>query len=258
MVRRRPQHPGRIHEIAVGLQVEREPPVRPVRQRSSDRRGEVVAEPEAAGMTDVMVMLLHRPHARGPARHLAVGADHRPVEFLDHRPNLGGEPRGADRGSVPSDRHRCQVAFARFLLGLARSFAAPLDRGLAIGGDGRSDRFDQRRKRGFGIGRHMHVNDLEALEVLVVRLGQQVDRADADELGPGLDARLVDAVAVLAIIDPGVHGGPIVGQLHTENDVGLADHARGTAEMMRPSENSCGRPDPPPGPAAARQAGPGA
>ena len=67
-------------------------------------------------------------------------------------------------------------------------------------------------KRRFGIGRHRHIDRLETLEVLVVRLGQQLRGVDADELGLRLDPARVDADAVLAVVDISVHGRPEVGR----------------------------------------------
>ena len=77
------------------------------------------------------------------------------------------------------------------------------------------------------------VDRLEALEVLVVRLGVELDRVDADQLGVGLDPGLVEADAVLAVVDVAVHHGPEVGQLHADDDVGVGDRRRAGAEMVR-------------------------
>ena len=73
-------------------------------------------------------------------------------------------------------------------MGLLRGLAALLDRGLA--GRSGSRAFTASisdRQRRFRVGRHRDVDRLEALEVLVVRLGVELDRADADQLGAGLD-----------------------------------------------------------------------
>ena len=50
----------------------------------------------------------------------------------------------------------------------------------------------------------------------------------------GLIRGLVDADAVLAVVDTGVHHGPEVGELEAEDDVGVGDDARRPrAEMVR-------------------------
>ena len=43
---------------------------------------------------------------------------------------------------------------------------------LRLAGIADFHRLDQRRQGGFGIGRHLHVDDLEALKVLVVGFGE--------------------------------------------------------------------------------------
>ena len=93
-------------------------------------------------------------------------------------------------------------------------------------------RLDQRGQRRFGVGGHGHVHRLEALEVLVIRLGQQLDGVDADQLGVGLDPGAVDADAVLAVVGIGVHDGPEVGKLDTQDDVSIADRRGRTAEIV--------------------------
>jgi hypothetical protein len=72
----------------------------------------------------------------------------------------------------------------------------------------------------------------KALEVLVVRLGVELDRADADQLGLGLDPGLVEADAVLAVIGERIRHGPEIGQLHADDDVGVGNHRQGRAEMV--------------------------
>ena len=59
-------------------------------------------------------------------------------------------------------------------------------------------------------------------------------------LVPALMRDLLDAVAVLAVVDPGVHGGPEVGELQAHDHVGLADHAGRAAEMVRVREVHAG------------------
>ena len=115
----------------------------------------------------------------------------------------------------------CMVRSRASALRLLRRLAALLDRGLAVVRDRRLHRLDQRRQRRFGVGRHRHVDRLEALEVLIVRLGEQLDRVDADQLGARLDLGPVDADAVLAVVDVAVHHAPEVGQLHADDDVGI-------------------------------------
>ena len=168
-------------------------------------------------------MLVHRPQPVRPVEANAGYRHQRPIQILDLRPDFHRHTRRGDRARIPGQRRSLPGALApvgkRFLGGLAAFF----NRRLAVVGDRRLDRLDQRGKRRFGIRRHRHVDGLEALEVLIVRLGQQLRGVDADELGLGFDPARIDPDAVLAVVDIGVHGRPEVGQLEAEDDVGVAD-----------------------------------
>ena len=117
----------------------------------------------------------------------------------------------------------------RSLLG---GLATLLDPRFAIIRDRCLHRFDQGRKGRFGVRRHGHVDGLEALVVLIVRLRNEIDGADADQLGIGLYPSRVDADAVLAIVDIRVHCPPIVRELHAENDIGIVHGSRRTPQVM--------------------------
>jgi hypothetical protein len=97
-------------------------------------------------------------------------------------------------------------------------------------------RLDERGQRGFGIGGHLDVDHLEALEVLVVRLGDEVGGVDADQLRVLLDARGVPADAVLAVVGPGIDHVPEVGELEAQDDIGARDGARRRGKIVRPRE----------------------
>ena len=117
-------------------------------------------------------------------------------------------------------------------MGGADGVAALGHRIFAVAGDRRLHRFDQRRQGRFRIARHRHVDALEALEILIVRLGEQFGRADADQFCARLDLGGVAADAVVAVVDKAVHRVPVIRQLQADDDVGRADHGRGTAERM--------------------------
>ena len=83
------------------------------------------------------------------------------------------------------------------------------------------------------IARHVDVDNLEALEVLVVRFGIECDRTDADEPGIWPDTRFLQADAVVVpIIDIRIHRRPIIGQLKPENNVGFSDQGL-TARVLK-------------------------
>ena len=106
------------------------------------------------------------------------------------------------------------------------------DRG-AVRRNGRFHSFDEGGERRLRIRRHADVDGLEALEVLVIGLGEQIDGVDADQLRLGLDARIVDAHAILAIVRIGVHRAPEVRKLKADDDVSPRNHgARRPAEIM--------------------------
>src|SRR5438094_417681 len=121
--------------------------------------------------------------------------------------------------------------------GILRRLATRRDRRLAIVAYRRSHRFDERGQGRLGVGGHLHIDHLEALEVLIVRLGVEVDRADADEPGIGIDARRVlpDA-AVLAVVREGIHGPPEIRELEADDDVGVAHGARRRGQVVRGRE----------------------
>ena len=82
------------------------------------------------------------------------------------------------------------------------------------------------------VARHLHVDRLEALEILVVRLGVEHDRTDADQLGVRLDVGFLQAGAfVLAVVDEAIHRAPIVGQFEAEDHIGFTEQ-RATARIL--------------------------
>ena len=60
---------------------------------------------------------------------------------------------------------------------------------------------------------------LETLEVLIVRFGERMDRADADQFGPRLDFAEVMTKTLFAVVYEAVDRPPIVGQLHANDNI---------------------------------------
>ncbi len=60
--------------------------------------------------------------------------------------------------------------------------AASLECALAVVGDQLLAGFNQRRQRRLGVGGNRKIDVRVALEILVIALGEQVARADADQL----------------------------------------------------------------------------
>jgi hypothetical protein len=120
-----------------------------------------------------------------------------------------------------------QHVLTRLCLCLTPCRAALLEHRPAFAGDRRLHEFDQHRQRGLRVGGHQHVNRHEPLEVLVICLGVELDAVDVNDLYVRTMPRLHEAVAVvLAVINPAAQGAPDVGQLQTQDHVGVADRLR--------------------------------
>ena len=124
-----PQHAGRVQQVAVALDVHRQPPVLPVGQRAADRRRRAVADAGAARAAEVLVVLVEVPQPERPAAAVAALGHERPVLVPDLRPELRGQPRGADRRRVPRVRglgaRRVERARVRLLEPRARAPRTP-------------------------------------------------------------------------------------------------------------------------------------
>ena len=68
VMRRRPPHAGRVHEVAVALNRHRQPAVLLVRERGADRRGRAVADAGAAGAAERLVVLVEDSTAARSSR----------------------------------------------------------------------------------------------------------------------------------------------------------------------------------------------
>src|SRR5215475_1700341 len=175
-----------------------------------------------------MVMAIHLPEPVRPAPDAGAGSHERIVEILDVGPDLRAKARNAVRACIPADRSCLAGSLVALAPGLFHPLAALFVSGLAVTCDGGLHRLDQRRKRGFGVTSHADVDGLEALEVLVVGFLIELDRADGDELGAGLDPRLANAeTVILAVVDKEIHRVPEIGDLEPQDQVGLAyEHLR--------------------------------
>ncbi len=229
MMRRGPEHAGRVEHVAVALDVHRQAPVLLVGERAAHRGRRPVADARAARVAQVLIVLLEVPEPEGPAAAVAALGDERPVLVADDGPELGGHPPGADGRGVP----RVGRLVARRLTGapvrLLEAGAALLERAAPIVGRQPLDRLGQRRERRLGVGRHRDVHFRIALEVLEVALGEQIDRIDADEPRARPDARPRAAVQRVA---EGVDRAPEVGQLEAEDDVGVGDELPGALALI--------------------------
>ncbi len=125
---RRPQHARRIHQVAVGLDVDRDAAEVAVGERGAHRGRRAVADAEAAGAADPVMVLGERPQAVLPVAHVARLGNDRPVEALDRVVGFHHQARGADRARVPAERGG--LLGAAFLLGVrfASGLAALRDR----------------------------------------------------------------------------------------------------------------------------------
>ena len=231
---RGPQHAGRIHQVAIRLEAHRKAPEVAVGERRAYRGRCAVTDAVTAGAAEPVIMLFHRPQSRRPEKTGAVRPHQRPVKALDLREGFHHQARRANGAGIPAHGSGLQRARTCLGVGLALRFAALCDGRLAVIGDGRLYRFDQRRQRRLGIGGHGHVDFLEALHVLVVGLGVEIDRVDADEFGARLDARRIATYAVIvAVVGKGVHRGPEVGEFHADDDIGVIDRAGLGGKVVR-------------------------
>ena len=99
VVRGGPERAGRVHEVAVGLDGDREDAPVLVGERRSQRDRQAAADAGPAGAAQHLILLGDGPQAARPAD--AVAHDERPLLVLDGVPHLGGEPPRADRARVP-------------------------------------------------------------------------------------------------------------------------------------------------------------
>ena len=181
VMRRGPQDAGRVHQIAVGLDADDEASVLLVRERRADGRRSAVADACAARRADVLIRLVERPQPHRPPAHEVDRRHERPVAVLDLRPQLGRQPRGADRARVPGIRGFGARALEQALPRLGQLAAALLECSLPVRRDAALHRLDERRQRRFGVGGHRDIDFRIALQVLIVRLAEQIAGRDADE-----------------------------------------------------------------------------
>ena len=175
--------PGRVHQVAVGLDRHRQPAVPAVRERAADRRRRAVADAAAAGMAEPLIRLVEVPQPARPAAAVAVVArDERPVLVLDLRPELGAQPRRADRARIPGVAGRHARALCRRAARLGQLRAALLEHAPPIAGRQALDRLDQRRQRRLAVGGNRQVDLLHPPEVLVVGADVEIAGRDRDQL----------------------------------------------------------------------------
>src|SRR5271165_2323922 len=190
-----------------------------------------IADSVPARAAKRLVVAFHRPEPLGPIADIA-RRDQRPVESLDLSPQLHAQPCGADRARVPCHGGGTLGALPPFGPGFPQRLAALFNRGFAVVRDRHLYRVNQRREGCLHVGGHLDVEDLEALELLVVRLGQQSRRGNADQPHAVLGARFAQTGSFfLAIVDEGIHRAPIVGQLQPEDDVRLPDQRIASAAL---------------------------
>src|SRR5262249_55802008 len=199
----------------------------------ADRGRRAIADTVAPGPAKPVMMLFHRPEPVRPVADVSFGRDQRPIEILDLCPGFHHQTRGADGRGIPGNRCGFLHVLAAVSISLAEGFTALIDGSLAVVGNGGPYGFNERRQCRLGVGRHRYVDDLETLEVLVVRLGDEFDRIDADQFGTGFDLGFIEPDAVIAIVDVAVHDAPEIRQLHADDDVGLPDHVRRAIEIVR-------------------------
>ena len=116
VMRRGPQHSGRVVQIAVALNIDGQASMLFVGESRAYRGGRLIADTCAALRSDVMVGLAEVPQARGPGTDEAVVRYQRPIFILDLRPDLGGEACGGDRAGVPGDGGQFAIARAGRLI----------------------------------------------------------------------------------------------------------------------------------------------
>src|SRR5438132_1435294 len=99
---RGPEDARRVIQIAVGLDVDREPSVRAVRERGADGRRRAVAHRTRALAADVLIVLVELPQTPRPAADEALPRHQRPILIVNLGPELAAQAREADRARVPS------------------------------------------------------------------------------------------------------------------------------------------------------------
>ncbi len=220
VMRRGPEHARGVHQIAVVLDVDAQPPVShgwPARRRRPPAR-HTLAVP--TGCADKSIVRVGVPETERPVAHKRRLGHERPVGVLDLRPQLRAQPRGADRGRVP----RVGGRLARLLeqaLAIRGQRGAPLAQHAApIVGQQPSHRLDERRQRRLGVGGDGQIDFGVALQILIVGLGEQIAGGDADQLRARLGGPPRASGQLIAI---GIHRAPEIRQLEAEHDVRVGD-----------------------------------
>ena len=76
VMRRRPQHAGRVVEVAIALNVHRQAAMLAIRQRRAHRRRCSVADAISAVFTQVLIMLLEVPQPQRPTAEERIDVGH--------------------------------------------------------------------------------------------------------------------------------------------------------------------------------------
>src|SRR6185436_6964427 len=144
------------------------------------RRVVTDAESTAVAVVAIVLVVVQQP-ALPLARELMTRHD-RPVVVLNLAAELGDHARYAYRARIPTIASVVDLAFANRLVRLGHLRAASGAAARRVTRALPADLFDQRRQRGFGVGRDREVDvSVVAVVVDVVTL-RQVLRADADGL----------------------------------------------------------------------------
>ena len=189
-----------------------------------ERARRAVADAETAGIAVEAVALVAVPQALRPGDADAV-ADQRPVLAAQLLPELGAEPSHGDRARVPADGGGLAQLLQHAGLHLRELLAARLVSGAAAVIELPRHRLDERRQGRLAVAGDREIDLGEALELLVIGLGEEVVRAEADGLGAGARHRRGAADDAVA---EGVQRAPVVVELEAEDDIGLR-HRRGRA-----------------------------
>src|SRR5579863_7128795 len=93
MMRGSPEHSGRVHQIAVALDVDREAAVFAIGERRADSCGRAVADAVAALRSRIVIMLIHIPQPLRPIADKHGGGNERPVAIFNLVPYFGAQSR---------------------------------------------------------------------------------------------------------------------------------------------------------------------
>src|SRR6186997_707734 len=102
MVDGRPQHAGRVVQIAIRLNVDRQAAVLLVRERGAHGGWRPVADAVRAVSADELMMLPEVPQPRRPKALEYVARNERPVLPLDLAPDFRRQPGCGDGARVPA------------------------------------------------------------------------------------------------------------------------------------------------------------